>query len=259
MAKKTEYSVEDKLRALYDLQLIDSRIDKIRSVRGELPLEVEDLEDEVAGLSLRISKFNEELDQFSEEIKSKQNTIEHSKSMIKKYNDQQKNVRNNRAFESLSKEIEFQELEIELCTKQIKELNAQIEIKKGSIEENNEKLKERIKHLDHKKNELEGIMKETEKEENELIKKSVEFESKIDDSLIISYKKIRSSVRNGLAVVAVERGASAGSFFTIPPQVQLDIASRKKLITDEHSGRILVDKILADEESKKMEKMFTSL
>ena len=259
MAKKTEYSVEDKLRALYDLQLIDSRIDKIRSVRGELPLEVEDLEDEVAGLSLRISKFNEELDQFSEEIKSKQNTIEHSKLMIKKYNDQQKNVRNNRAFESLSKEIEFQELEIELCTKQIKELNAQIEIKKGSIEENNEKLKERIKHLDHKKNELEGIMKETEKEENELIKKSVEFESKIDDSLIISYKKIRSSVRNGLAVVAVERGASAGSFFTIPPQVQLDIASRKKLITDEHSGRILVDKILADEESKKMEKMFTSL
>ena len=259
MAKKTEYSVEDKLRALYDLQLIDSRIDKIRSVRGELPLEVEDLEDEVAGLSLRISKFNEEIDQFSEEIKSKQNTIEHSKSMIKKYNDQQKNVRNNRAFESLSKEIEFQELEIELCTKQIKELNAQIEIKKGSIEENNEKLKERIKHLDHKKNELEGIMKETEKEENELIKKSGEFESKIDDSLIISYKKIRSSVRNGLAVVAVERGASAGSFFTIPPQVQLDIASRKKLITDEHSGRILVDKILADEESKKMEKMFTSL
>ena len=259
MAKKTEYSVEDKLRALYDLQLIDSRIDKIRSVRGELPLEVEDLEDEVAGLSLRISKFNEEIDQFSEEIKSKQNTIEHSKSMIKKYNEQQKNVRNNRAFESLSKEIEFQELEIELCTKQIKELNAQIEIKKGSIEENNEKLKERIKHLDHKKNELEGIMKETEKEENELIKKSGEFESKIDDSLIISYKKIRSSVRNGLAVVAVERGASAGSFFTIPPQVQLDIASRKKLITDEHSGRILVDKILADEESKKMEKMFTSL
>ena len=259
MAKKTEYSVEDKLRALYDLQLIDSRIDKIRSVRGELPLEVEDLEDEVAGLSLRISKFNEEIDQFSEEIKSKQNTIEHSKSMIKKYNDQQKNVRNNRAFESLSKEIEFQELEIELCTKQIKELNAQIEIKKGSIEENNEKLKERIKHLDHKKNELEGIMKETEKEENELIKKSGEFESKIDDSLIISYKKIRSSVRNGLAVVAVERGASAGSFFTIPPQVQLDIASRKKLITDEHSGRILVDKVLADEESKKMEKMFTSL
>ncbi|MBT6169216.1 MAG: hypothetical protein HOH98_00550 [Flavobacteriaceae bacterium] len=259
MAKKVEFSVEDKLRALYDLQLIDSRVDKIRSVRGELPLEVEDLEDEVAGLELRVSKIHEELDQCSEEIKSKQNTTEHAKSMIKKYNDQQKNVRNNRAFESLSKEIEFQVLEIELCTKQIKELTAQIELKKENIDQNNEKLNERKEHLAHKKNELDGILKETEKEENGLLKKSKKFQSKIDESLLISYKKIRSSVRNGLAVVAVERGASAGSFFTIPPQVQLDIASRKKLITDEHSGRILVDKLLAEEESKKMEKLFTSL
>ena len=259
MAKKVEFSVEDKLRALYDLQLIDSRVDKIRSVRGELPLEVEDLDDEVAGLELRVSKIHEELDQCSEEIKSKQNTTEHAKSMIKKYNDQQKNVRNNRAFESLSKEIEFQVLEIELCTKQIKELTAQIELKKENIDQNNEKLNERKEHLAHKKNELDGILKETEKEENGLLKKSKKFQSKIDESLLISYKKIRSSVRNGLAVVAVERGASAGSFFTIPPQVQLDIASRKKLITDEHSGRILVDKLLADEESKKMEKLFTSL
>jgi len=259
MAKKVEFSVEDKLRALYDLQLIDSRIDKIRSVRGELPLEVEDLEDEVAGLEVRISKIHDELDECTEEIKSKQNTTEHAKSMIKKYNDQQKNVRNNRAFESLSKEIEFQELEIELCTKQIKELTAQIELKKENIDQNNEKLKERKEHLTHKKNELDDILKETEKEENGLLKKSKKFESKIDESLLISYKKIRSSVRNGLAVVAVERGASAGSFFTIPPQVQLDIASRKKLIIDEHSGRILVDKLLADQESKKMEKLFTSL
>ena len=259
MAKKIEFTVEDKLRALYDLQLIDSRIDKIRSVRGELPLEVEDLEDEVTGLKVRIEKINEELEQYSSEIKSKQNTIEHSKEMIKKYNDQQKNVRNNRAFESLSKEIEFQELEIELCTKQIKELTAQIEFKKESILQNDENLKERNEHLDHKKGELDDILKETENEENLLLKKSDEFESKIDESLLISYKKIRSSVRNGLAVVAVERGASAGSFFTIPPQVQLDIASRKKLITDEHSGRILVDKDLAEEESQKMEKLFTSL
>tara|TARA_B100000902_G_scaffold379991_1_gene414890 strand:+ start:1165 stop:1944 length:780 start_codon:yes stop_codon:yes gene_type:complete len=259
MAKKVEFSVEDKLRALYDLQLIDSRIDKIRSVRGELPLEVEDLEDEVAGLEVRISKIHDELNECSEEIKSKQNTTEHAKSMIKKYNDQQKNVRNNRAFESLSKEIEFQELEIELCSKQIKELTAQIELKKENIDQNNEKLKERKEHLSHKKNELDDILKETEKEENGLLKKSKKFESKIDESLLISYKKIRSSVRNGLAVVAVERGASAGSFFTIPPQVQLDIASRKKLITDEHSGRILVDKLLAEEESKKMEKLFTSI
>ena len=179
--------------------------------------------------------------------------------MIKKYNEQQKNVRNNRAFESLSKEIEFQELEIELCAKQTKELHAQIELKKQSIEENNVKLSERKEHLKHKKNELGDILKETEKEESDLLKKSSTFQSKIDGSLLISYNKIRASVRNGLAVVAVERGASAGSFFTIPPQVQLDIASRKKFITDEHSGRILVDKELADEENEKISKLFTSI
>ena len=259
MAKKKEFSVEDKLRALYDLQLIDSRIDKIRSVRGELPLEVEDLEDEVAGFEVRISKIDENLKQFSDDIKAKEISIDNAKTMIKKYNDQQKNVRNNRAFESLSKEIEFQELEMELCAKQIKELYAQIELKKVSLEENNSKLSERKDHLGHKKKELGVILKETEKEENDLLKKSKDFESKIDESLIISYKKIRSSVRNGLAVVALERGASAGSFFTIPPQVQIDIASRKKLITDEHSGRILVDKVLADEENEKMQKLFTSI
>ena len=259
MAKKKEFSVEDKLRALYDLQLIDSRIDKIRSVRGELPLEVEDLEDEVAGFEVRISKIDENLKQFTDEIKAKEISIDNAKTMIKKYNEQQKNVRNNRAFESLSKEIEFQELEMELCAKQIKELYAQIELKKVSLEENNSKLSERKDHLGHKKKELGAILKETEKEENDLLKKSKDFESKIDESLIISYKKIRSSVRNGLAVVALERGASAGSFFTIPPQVQIDIASRKKLITDEHSGRILVDKVLADEENEKMQKLFTSI
>ena len=259
MAKKKEFSVEDKLRALYDLQLIDSRIDKIKSVRGELPLEVEDLEDEVAGFEVRISKIDENLKQFTDEIKAKEISIDNAKTMIKKYNEQQKNVRNNRAFESLSKEIEFQELEMELCAKQIKELYAQIELKKVSLEENNSKLSERKDHLGHKKKELGAILKETEKEEKDLLKKSKDFESKIDESLIISYKKIRSSVRNGLAVVALERGASAGSFFTIPPQVQIDIASRKKLITDEHSGRILVDKVLADEENEKMQKLFTSI
>ena len=259
MAKKSEFTVEDRLRALYDLQLIDSRIDKIKSVRGELPLEVEDLEDEVAGLELRISKIEDDLNQFTDDIKAKEIAIEHAKTMIKKYNEQQKNVRNNRAFESLSKEIEFQELEIELCSKQTKELQVQIELKKQSVEENNVKLNERKDHLKHKKNELGDILKETEKEENELVKKSSVFESKIDESLLISYKKIRASVRNGLAVVAVERGASAGSFFTIPPQIQLDIASRKKFITDEHSGRILVDKELAEEENKKMSKLFTSI
>ena len=238
MAKKVEYSVEDRLRALYDLQLIDSRIDKLRSVRGELPLEVQDLENL---------------------IKEKLNKIEESKAMIKKYNDQQKNVRNNRAFESLSKEIEYQELEIEYSEKQINEVKAQIEQKTEKQNETNQLKEDRESHLKHKKDELDAIIEETEKEEKGLIKKSSEFEAKIDESLINSYKKIRSSVKNGLAVVPVERGASAGSFFVIPPQVQLDIASRKKLITDEYSGRILVDKDLAEEEEQKMESIFSSI
>ena len=259
MAKKVEYSVEEKLRAMYDLQLIDSRIDKIRSVRGELPLEVEDLEDEVEGLDFRINKINEELSELEVGIKEKQNKIEESKAMITKYNDQQKNVRNNRAFESLSKEIEFQELEIQYSEKQINELKVGIEEKKEKLEETTTLKDERKAHLDHKKDELNSIMKETEKEESALMKKSEEFEKKIDDSLLISYKKIRSSVKNGLAIVPVERGASAGSFFVIPPQVQLDIASRKKFITDEYSGRILVDKDLAEDEEKKMEKIFNSI
>ena len=259
MAKKVEYSVEEKLRAMYDLQLIDSRIDKIRSVRGELPLEVEDLEDEVEGLDFRINKINEELSELENGIKEKQNKIEESKAMITKYNDQQKNVRNNRAFESLRKEIEFQELEIQYSEKQINELKAEIEEKKEKLEETTALKDERKAHLDHKKDELNSIMKETEKEESALMKKSEEFEKKIDDSLLISYKKIRSSVKNGLAIVPVERGASAGSFFVIPPQVQLDIASRKKFITDEYSGRILVDKDLAEDEEKKMEKIFNSI
>ena len=259
MAKKVEYSVEEKLRAMYDLQLIDSRIDKIRSVRGELPLEVEDLEDEIEGLDFRINKVNEELSELELGIKEKQNKIEESKAMITKYNDQQKNVRNNRAFESLRKEIEFQELEIQYSEKQINELKAEIEEKKKKLEETTTLKDERKAHLDHKKDELNSIMKETEKEESALMKKSEEFEKKIDDSLLISYKKIRSSVKNGLAIVPVERGASAGSFFVIPPQVQLDIASRKKFITDEYSGRILVDKDLAEDEEKKMEKIFNSI
>jgi len=259
MAKKVEYSVEERLRALYDLQLIDSRIDKIRSVRGELPLEVEDLEDEVSGLAVRIEKIKAELEEFENGIKDKLNKIEESKALIKKYNDQQKNVRNNRAFESLSKEIEYQELEIEYSEKQINEIKAQIELKKEKLDETNSLKEERNSHLEHKKNELDSIMKETEKEENELLSKSEEFQSKIDDSLLVSYQKIRSSVKNGLAVVPVERGASAGSFFVIPPQVQLDISSRKKFIIDEHSGRILVDKELANEEETKMNEIFSSI
>ena len=174
MAKKTEFTVEERLRALYDLQLIDSRIDKIRSVRGELPLEVEDLEDEVAGLEVRISKIEDDLNQFNDDIKAKDIATEHAKTMIKKYNEQQKNVRNNRAFESLSKEIEFQELEIQLAEKHIKEFKAQIEQKKEVIDGTKERLKEREEHLKHKKGDLDAILAETEKEEKVLLEKSEE-------------------------------------------------------------------------------------
>jgi len=258
MAKK-EVTVEEKLRALFDLQLIDSRVDEIKNVRGELPLEVEDLEDEVAGLNTRLEKLNDDLSQIDDNIKGKKILIEEAKTLIKKYNDQQKNVRNNREFNSLSKEVEFQELEIQLAEKHIKEFKAQIEQKKEVIGETKEKLTERQTHLKHKKSELDDILKETEKEEEALIAKSQEFEKQIEDRLVTAYKRIRGSVKNGLAVVPIERGASGGSYFTIPPQVQMEIASRKKIITDEHSGRILVDPNLASEEREKMEKIFSKI
>lgn len=259
MAKKTEATVEDKLRELYNLQIIDSRIDEIRNVRGELPLEVEDLEDEVEGLNTRIVKLNSKLEELNDQISNKKNQIEESKGLIKKYTDQQQNVRNNREFNSLSKEIEFQELEIQLAEKHIKEFKAQIEQQKIVIEESDERLKHRADHLKHKKAELAEILKETEKEEQALLKMSDDHATSIDERLIKAYKRIRNSVRNGLAVVPIERGASGGSYFTIPPQVQVEIASRKKIITDEHSGRILVDAALADEQVASMEKVFAKL
>ena len=258
MAKKTEISVEERLRALYDLQLIDAQIDKIRSVRGELPLEVEDLEDDVAGLTKRVENTNTEIKAYDDEIKVKKNAIETSKGLIKKYKEQQENVRNNRAYESLNKEIEYQELEIQLADKQINQLKELIEKKKEELAQAEEKLGERENHLKHKKEELDAILAETQKEEDLLLKKSAEFEKKVEERLVAAYKRIRSSVRNGLAVVPIERGASAGSFFTIPPQVQLEIASRKKIITDEHSGRILVDAELAQEEQEKIQALFSS-
>ncbi|HCF02994.1 C4-type zinc ribbon domain-containing protein [Flavobacterium sp.] len=257
MATKKELSVEDKLRAIYDLQLIDSRIDEIRNVRGELPLEVEDLEDEVAGLSTRSEKLKSELEVIEEQIKVKKNAIDEHKEAIKKYTKQQETVRNNREYNSLTKEVEFQELEIQLAEKQIKEMKASIEHKKEVIANSKEKLEAKSTHLKHKKSELEAIMAETQKEEEFLSEKSVEFQGQIEERLLTAYNRIRSSVRNGLAVVSIERGASAGSFFTIPPQTQVEIASRKKIITDEHSGRILVDSTLAEEEREKMEKLFS--
>ncbi|MBO0342824.1 MAG: C4-type zinc ribbon domain-containing protein [Bacteroidota bacterium] len=259
MANKKESTVEEKLRALYDLQLIDSRVDEIRNVRGELPLEVQDLEDEVLGLKTRMDKLKTDVETINFEITAKKNLIDESKALIKKYSEQQKNVRNSREFNSLSKEVEFQELEIQLAEKNIKEFKAQIEQKKEVISVTKEKLSEREGHLKHKKGELDAILAETEKEEKALLKKSEEYEDKIEERLIKAYKRIRHNVKNGLAVVPVERGASGGSFFTIPPQVQVEIASRKKIITDEHSGRILVDPLLAEEEQERMQKLFAKI
>ncbi|MBC7440681.1 MAG: hypothetical protein H7250_11955 [Flavobacterium sp.] len=257
MATTKELSVEDKLRAIYDLQLIDTRIDEIRNVRGELPLEVEDLEDEVAGLKSRSEKLKADLDVIEIQIKEKKNAIDDHKEAIKKYTKQQDTVRNNREFNSLTKEVEFQELEIQLAEKQIKEMKASIEYKKQIVTQSTEKLDQKQSHLAHKKSELEAIMSETSKEEAFLTQKSSEYQALIEERLLKAYTRIRTSVRNGLAVVSIERGASAGSFFTIPPQTQVEIAARKKIITDEHSGRILVDSALAEEEKIKMEKMFS--
>ena len=259
MAKKKEITVEEKLRALFDLQLIDSRIDKIRDIRGELPLEVEDLEDELAGMNTRLEKLNAGIEVVVNSISDKKNHIEESKELIKKYTKQQDNVRNNREYDSLSKEIEFQELEIELNEKHIREFNVQIEQKQIVVDETSERLKQRQEHLAHKQGELNEILAETEKEEQALINKSTDYEKKIEERLIKAYKRIRTNVKNGLAIVAIDRGASGGSFFTIPPQIQMEIAGRKKIITDEHSGRILVDIDLAKEEEEKMEKLFNKL
>ena len=259
MATKTEATVEEKLRALYDLQLIDSRVDEIRNVRGELPLEVEDLEDEVLGLKTRLDKLKTDIETINYEIGAKKNLIEEAKTLIKKYSEQQKNVRNSREFNSLTKEVEFQELEIQLAEKNIKEFKAQIEQKKEVVADAKSRLNEREGHLKHKKGELDAILAETQKEEKALIEKSLEYREQIEERLVKAYTRIRENVKNGLAVVPIERGASGGSFFTIPPQVQVEIASRKKIITDEHSGRILVDPVLAEEEQEKMQSIFKSI
>ena len=259
MAKKKEITVEEKLRSLYNVQLIDSRIDKIRDIRGELPLEVRDLEDEIEGLKSRIEKSEQGLEEINEQISIKKNIIAEAKVLIKKYTEQQKNVRNNREFDSLTKETEFQQLEIQLAEKNINEFKVQIEQKNESIDEIKSITSEKNKHLKHKKSELDKILKETEKEETVLLKKSEDYKKRIEDRLVFAYTRIRASVKNGLAIVPIERGAAGGSFFTIPPQIQMEIASRKKIITDEHSGRILVDEVLAAEQKNKMEKLFSKM
>lgn len=252
MAKKNELTVENKLRALYDLQLIDSRIDEIRNLRGELPLEVEDLENEIAGLNTRLEKFKNDLKENELSITEHKNSIEQAKELHKKYDDKLKNVRNNREYNSIVKEQEFQLLEIQLSEKKIKELKSFIEQKQEGVDQLKEKFNERNDHLTAKKDELDAILKETQKEEDVLTRKSKEFEKLIEDHLMNAYNRIRKNVKNGLAIVPVERGASGGSYFTIPPQIQLEIQSRQKIITDEHSGRILVDPDLAAEEQAKI-------
>ena len=251
MAKKTKATVESKLRALYDLQLIDSRIDEIVNVRGELPLEVEDLENEIAGLTTNSEKISAEIEENENQISEQKQIIENAKELLKKYDEKLKNVRNNREYNSIVKEQEYQDLESQLAEKKINELKARIEQKKEGLATITEKINERNAHLKSKKSELDEILKETHKEEDLLQKKSAEFEKVIEENLISSYKRIRGSVKNGLAIVSVERGASGGSYFSITPQVQLEIASRNKIITDEHSGRILVDSELAKEEDRK--------
>lgn len=255
MAKKKEISIEKKLRALYDLQLIDSRIDEIKNLRGELPLEVEDLENEIAGLNTKFEKVKAEVQENEQGITDQKQTIETAKELLKKYEEKLKNVRNNREYNSIVKEQEYQDLESQLAEKKIKEFKAFIEHKQEAITTVTEKLEERNAHLKAKKEELDTILKETQKEEDLLQKKSAEFETKIEERLITAYKRIRGSVRNGLAIVPVERGASGGSYFTIPPQIQLEILSRNKIIMDEHSGRILIDAELAKEEQNKISKI----
>lgn len=236
-----EMSVEEKLKALYDLQQVDTEIDKIKILRGELPLEVQDLEDEIAGLETRISNIQTEVKSLHEAISKKNNEVVNAQGLIKKYEEQQNNVRNNREYDSLSKEIEFQTLEIELAEKRKKEFSEQVAEKEQQIEEYNEVLDERKGDLKNKKAELDEIIADTQKEEEVLDKRRKEIESLIEARLFTAYEKIRNNARNGLAVVTVERDACGGCFNKIPPQRQLDIASRKKIIVCEYCGRILVD------------------
>jgi len=244
-AELSELSIEEKLKALYEKQLVDSEIDKIRILRGELPLEVQDLEDEIAGLETRLNNLEEEIKNLETAVSSKKNEIVTAENLIKKYQEQQNNVRNNREYDSLSKEIEFQTLEIELCEKRIKEFSVQIKNKKEVIDESKKVLDERNADLQGKKKELDEIGADTRKEEEQLEKRSKDIEKVIEPRLITAYKKIRSNARNGLAVVTVERDACGGCFNKIPPQRQLDIKSMKKIIVCEYCGRILVDQEIA--------------
>jgi hypothetical protein len=236
-----EISVESKLRALYELQTVVSEVDKIKVLRGELPLEVQDLEDEIAGLKTRLINLDHEIKNLETSTNNKKIAIKESQLLITKYTEQQNNVRNNREFDSLSKEIEFQNLEIELSEKRIKEYNAEMKEKEEAIVSSKKLLAERQEDLQRKKAELQEIQEETKIEEERLKAKSEKIESFIEARLLTAFKRIRKNARNGLAVVTIQRDACGGCFNKIPPQRQMDIANRKKIIVCEYCGRILVD------------------
>ncbi|MAZ55140.1 MAG: hypothetical protein CMP55_04990 [Flavobacteriales bacterium] len=245
MAKKKvavqEFSIEDKLKALYQLQSIDSEIDKIRTVRGELPLEVQDLEDDLKGLETRINKIDLDIEENEKFVASRKLAIKESEELVKKYNDKLGSIKNNREYDSLSKEIEFQNLEIELANKKIKDSLSKIEFLNESKQATSEKFNDKQEIFLEKKKELENIVSETEKEEKSLLNKSEKAEKVVEERLLSAYKRIRQNSRNGLAVVSIDRDACGGCFSKIPPQRQLDIRTHKKIIVCEHCGRILID------------------
>lgn len=240
-SKTQNYTVEEKLIALYNLQSIDSDIEQLTILRGELPVEVKDLEDEIEGHTTRIDKITGEIKDLEFSIMDRNDKIVTSKSSIKKYTTQQKNVRNNREFESLSKEIEYQELEIQLSEKNIREFKAKIEFKKEQIQKTKMRIQDRTLDLQQKKTELNNIIEETRKDEEKLSKRQLKAEGVIDERLLTAYKRLRNNLFNKLAVVKIDRDACGGCFAKVPPQRQLDIANRKKIIICEHCGRILVD------------------
>ncbi|MBP6634801.1 MAG: hypothetical protein KA177_03050 [Paludibacter sp.] len=240
-----EITVEEKLFALYDLQKVVSKIDEIKILRGELPLEVQDLEDEIIGLNTRLEHFDAEIADLLANINSKKIEIEEAKTKIERYAEQQKSVRNNREFDNLSKEVEFQTLEIELCEKRIREYTAARESKISEQQVTKDKLSERKLDLEQKKGELNEIVAETKQEEEKLREQAKHIEGMIEPRLLTAFKRIRKNARNGLAVVYVQRDACGGCFNKIPAQRQLDIRLRKKVIVCEYCGRILVDQELA--------------
>ena len=240
-----EYTVEEKLKSLYQLQLIFSEIDRIKTLRGELPLEVHDLEDEVAGLRTRIANFSADIENIKAEETRRKLKIEEAKAMIAKYTEDQNNVRNNREYDLLAKEIEFQSLEVEFCEKKLRQFASELKSKNEEIERTEEILDERLEDLADKKSELEEIVAETKEEEEKLRDRAKILEGTIESRLLQSFKRIRKNTRNGLGVVYVQRDACGGCFNKIPAQRQLDVKMRKKIIVCEYCGRILVDPELA--------------